>query len=160
MNWVLKQLKEMNSSVIKILQAIVFAFSGKARNKAIAYFIGLFVVFSVPTALLSNPIIPYVRMIPATWLDYFFLLATSALAAVFLALPENKTCSPNKTAFAGGFFGFVSFACPICNHLFVSLIGFAFLYNVVNPLRPLIGIVSIVILAYGIGKKWMGISLH
>ncbi len=139
----------------KFFQAIIFAFSDKkTRLKTIAYSGGLFIVFSIPTALLSNPIIPYIRMIPATWLDYFFLLATSVLAAVFLALPQNKACNPGKTAFAGGVFGFASFACPVCNHLFVSLIGFSFLYNIVNPLRPLIGIISIIVFAYAISKKW------
>ncbi len=145
----------MISLIQKSLQAIVFAFSNKkARTKTIAYTIGLFIVFSIPTALLSNPIIPYIRMIQSTWLDYFFLLTTSLLAAVFLALPKNKTCNPNASAFGGGFLGFLSFACPTCNQLFVSLLGFTFMYNIVNPIRPIIGVLSIIVLLYVIGRKW------
>ena len=78
------------------------------------------------------------------------------MAAVYLVLPENKVCQPNKSAFAGGFFGFLAFGCPMCNKLFVLLLSFDFMYNIVNPIRPILGVLSIIVLAYAIEKKWEG----
>lgn len=140
---------------MKIINAIAFAFSdSKTRSKAALHALGLFAILGIPTALLSNPIIPYVRMIPATQLDYVFLFATSLLAAVYLALPENKACKTGKGALGGGFLGFISFSCPTCSMLLVFLLGFDFMYNVVNPIRPLLGIISIIVLSHAIGKKF------
>ena len=140
---------------MRIINAIAFAFSNpKTRNNAALYALGFFVVLGIPTALLSNPVIPYVRMIPATPLDYAFLFATSLLAAVYLALPENKACKTGKGALGGGFLGFLSFSCPTCSMLLVFLLGFDFMYSVVNPIRPLLGIISIVVLSHAIGEKF------
>lgn len=142
---------------MRIINAIAFAFSNpKTRSKAALCSLGLFVILGIPTALLSNPAIPYVRMIPATPLDYAFLFATSLLAAVYLALPENKACKTGKSALGGGFLGFLSFSCPTCSMLLVFLLGFDFMYNVVNPIRPLLGIISIIALSHAIGKKFAG----
>ena len=40
--------------------------------------------------------------------------------------------------------------------LLVFLLGFDFMYNVVNPIRPLLGIISIIVLSHAIGKKFAG----
>ncbi|MEK6982091.1 MAG: hypothetical protein AABX38_04130 [Candidatus Micrarchaeota archaeon] len=140
---------------MKFIRAIIFSFTdSKVRVKSFLYFIGLLLLFAIPTALLSNPIISYIRVIPATPLDYIFLVVTSILSAVYLVLPENKICEPNKTAFGGGILGFLAFSCPTCNKLLVLLFGFGFMYDVINPIRPLLGILSILVLWYAIDKKW------
>ena len=142
---------------MRFIDAVVYSFTNpKIRTKAFLYAASLFLVLGIPTALLSNPIIPYVRMIPATAFDYAFLFTTAFLGGVYFALPANKVCKPNKSALAGGFFGFLAFGCPICNKLFVLLLGFDFLFNIVNPIRPFLGIISIIVLAYAIDKKWAG----
>jgi len=139
---------------MKVIDAIISSFTdSRTQANAILYAIGLFLLLGIPTALLSNPVIPYARMIPATPLDYVFLFMTSILAAVYLVLPESKVCNPDKTTFAGGFLGFLAFGCPICNKLFVLLLGFDFMFNIINPIRPVLGILSIIILAYAIDKK-------
>lgn len=139
---------------MKVISAIVASFtSSTTRTKTILYTLGLFLLFGIPTALLSNPIIPYIRMIPAEPLDYLFLFSTAVLAAVYFVLPERKVCNPTKTAFAGGFLGFLAFGCPICNKLFVFLLGFDFMYGTINPIRPFLGILSIGVLYFAIHKK-------
>ncbi|MEK6982123.1 MAG: hypothetical protein AABX38_04290 [Candidatus Micrarchaeota archaeon] len=139
---------------MKFIKAMIFAFTdSKVRVKAFLYSIGLFLLFAIPTALLSNPIIPYVRMIPATPLDYIFLVATSILSAVYILLPENKICTPDKSAFGGGVLGFIAFSCPTCNRLLVLLFGFGFMYDIINPIRPILGILSIIVLLHSINKK-------
>ncbi len=141
---------------MEIISALKFAFTdAKTRGKAVLYALGLFLLFGIPTALLSNPIIPYLRMIPATWLDYVFLFTTSVLAAVYLVLPENKSCPSGKGAAGGGLLGYLAFACPTCNHLLLLVFGYAFLYDVLNPIRPLLGLLSIIVLIYSVEKKFV-----
>lgn len=139
---------------MKVITAIHYAFENKqARAKTLLYAVGLFLILGIPTALLPNLVIPYYRMVQATWLDYVFLLTTSLLIAVYLAIPENKVCKPYG-AFSGGFLGFLAFGCPICNKLLVLLLGFDFMYGMVNPIRPILGIVSVIVLGYAIENKW------
>lgn len=138
---------------MKLLDAFAFVFR-EQLGKAALYATGLFLFLGIPTALLSNPIIPYLRMIPATPLDYVFLLTTSFLGGVYLALPQKKECRQDKKALGGGLLGFFAFACPTCSMLLVFLLGFDFMFNVVNPLRPVLGVLSVAVLAYAIGKKW------
>ena len=146
---------------MKTIDAIKFAFTNsETQAKAILYTIGLFLFLGIPTALLSTPLIPYIRMIPATPLDYVFLFTTALLAAVYMILPENKICKPDKTAFGGGFLGFLAFGCPICNKLFVLLLGFDFMYNIVNPIRPFLGLLSVAVLIYAIDKKWHAMNIY
>ncbi len=140
---------------MRLIEAMTAVFATPAlRLKAIAYAAGLFVLFGIPTALLSNPIIPYVRMIPATPLDYVFLFTTAMLSAVYIVLPEKKACKEDGKAFLGVAAGVLAFSCPTCLHLLVLLVGFEFMFNVVNPLRPIIGLVSILVLAYAIERKF------
>ncbi len=139
---------------MKLLKALKFAFSNpKLRPKAFLYSLALFLLLGIPTALLSNPVIPYIRMTPATPLDYLFLFTTSVLAGAYLVLPAKSSC-PNKTALGGGALGFLSFSCPICNHLLVLALGMSFMSGVVDPLRPALGLLSIAVLCYAIEKKF------
>jgi len=137
---------------MRILDAARFALT-KALGRALLYFVAIFLVLAIPTALLSTPIIDYVRMIPATPLDYAFLFATSLLSAVYLAIPKSE-CAENGKALGGGLAGFLAVSCPICNKLLVLIFGFDFAFGVLEPARPFLGILSIALLAYAIDKKW------
>lgn len=106
-----------------------------------ALWIGLVLLFGTPTALIPNPIIQYVRMVPATLLDYAFLVIISGLLAFYLSFSNQpKTNLPVGIASVAGF---ISFACPICNYLLVAALGFPFILSTIEPLRPFLGIVSI-----------------
>ena len=108
-----------------------------------AFFVAL---LGIPTALIPNPLIHYIRMTPITWLDYFFLISTSILLTINLIVFLDKKTKKGNALLGGGFIGFLSFACPTCNLLLVSLLGYAFIWEFIEPLRPIFGIVSIVIL--------------
>ncbi len=109
----------------------------------LAFFI---VLLGTPTALIPNPFIHYIRMTPVTWLDYFFLLTTGILLSANVIVFLEKKTKKEGAIFGGGFLGFLAFACPICNILLVSLLGATFILEFIEPLRPLFGIASIVIL--------------
>jgi len=117
---------------------------------AIVLSAALFAVLGTPTALVPNPFLNYVRMIPATLLDYFFLATTSIMLAALISLKlyyRSKKQLGTKE-FVGGVAGFIAFSCPICNMLLVALLGSATIMAFIEPLRPILGVVSIAILGY------------
>jgi len=130
--------KKIKYSVIGLMISIVF-----------------FLIMGTPTALISTPLIKYSRMIPATFLDYFFLITTSVLLGTLISLKlyfNSKEKSEYKAA-AGGIAGFIAFSCPICNVLLVSALGSATIMTFIEPLRPVLGIASIIILIYLIYRE-------
>ncbi len=104
------------------------------------------ILLGTPTALIPNPIIHYTRMTPIIWPDYLFLFTTSLLLSINLIVFLEKKTKKEGTIFSGGLLGFLAFACPICNMLLVSLLGATFILAYIEPLRPFLGIASIVIL--------------
>lgn len=104
------------------------------------------VLLGTPTALIPNPLIHYVRMTPITWLDYFFLFTTGILVSANIIIFLEKKAKKEGAIFGGGFLGFLAFACPICNIILVSLLGSAFILTFIEPLRPIFGVASIIIL--------------
>ena len=137
-------------------QEILKIFADKGTlARAAAYSIGLLLLFGIPTALISNPIIPFIRPIMATPFDYFFLVTTSLLGGVYLAIPA-RSCSVDRTASGGALLGFLAFGCPTCNYLLVLLLGYSLLLEVFDPLRPVIGLFSVVFLLHAISKKVEG----
>lgn len=107
----------------------------------------LFMFFGIPTALIPNSL--YIRMIPATPLDYVFLGATSVLLGGYVGLLYYRKSGGTKedlAAMGGGLAGIFAFGCPICNVLLVSLVGSSALLTYYEPVRPLIGIVGVALL--------------
>lgn len=121
------------------------------KNKLIGFFVlttFFTLIFGIPSALVPNPFIHYVRMIPTTWLDYFFLFATSSLLAInVLVFLDRKTSKVEGKLAGGGLAGFLAIACPTCNVLLVSLLGVGFVLAFIEPMRPLFGVLSIVALS-------------
>jgi len=117
---------------------------------AIGLSAALFVVLGTPTALVPNPFLHYVRMIPSTLLDYFFLATTSIMLAVLISLKLYYRSEKQLGAkeFVGSATGFIAFSCPICNMLLVALLGGATIMAFIEPLRPILGVVSIAVLSY------------
>ncbi|WP_336136135.1 hypothetical protein [Natronomonas amylolytica] len=108
--------------------------------------IGAFLLFGVVTGLLPNPI--YVRMVERTPADYVFLVATAAFAAAFV-YQRSLTDDPIGDRFAAGGIvgGFLAFGCPICNAVLLALFSSSALMTYFDPLRPLLGTVSVVAFA-------------
>ena len=104
--------------------------------------VGTFLLFGVVTGLLPNPV--YVRMVERTPADYLFLLATAAFAAVFV-YQRSLTDDPIGDRYAAGGIvgGFLAFGCPICNVVLLSLFSSSALMTYFDPLRPVLGAVSV-----------------
>lgn len=108
-----------------------------------------FLAFGIPTALVETGL--FKRMIPATAVDYFFLVAISLLIGAYVAFHfYKKDLGIGKAEYAmpaGLLAGILSIGCPICNAILVSLLGTAFALNVLDPARPLLGIFAVVTLS-------------
>lgn len=104
--------------------------------------LAVFVGFGLLTDLLPNPV--FVRMVPRAPLDYAFLGATSVLAGAYAVQRDLLAETPGDACALGGTVGGVlAFGCPICNHVLLLLLGSSATMTYFDPLRPLIGAVSV-----------------
>ncbi|MFC6837807.1 hypothetical protein [Halomarina ordinaria] len=119
--------------------------SKRQVGKATIVAVGAFIVFGVVTALIPNPF--YIRKVPRTPLDYLFLSLTSGLLGVYVAQRSNSV-DQNDSRFAvlGSAGGFLAFGCPICNAFLLALFSSSALMTYLDPLRPVLGVVSVVLL--------------
>jgi len=114
-------------------------------KKSLFYGALFFIATGVVTGLIPTPM--YVRMVPITFVDYFFLFTTSFLAAVFFG---KKKCSlaESRLAKIGGITGFFAFSCPICNVLLLAFLSTSTIMTYIDPIRPFLGAVSTIVLVY------------
>lgn len=132
------------------------------RNAIIVFFIAigtaalLYVIFGSVTAIIPNPF--FTRMTPVGWLEQTSLLMTSSLFGVYIGLlyygrttSKNKVC--NATATTGGVFGFLTFGCSICNKILVFFLGITGVLTYFEPIRPLLGTLSIGLLGIAVFAK-------
>nr|WP_233341071.1 hypothetical protein [Haloprofundus sp. MHR1] len=107
--------------------------------------VGAFLLFGAVTGLLPNPV--YVRMVPSTPLDYLFLLTTTVFAGAFVY--QRATIEEpvgDRVAGGGLVVGFLAFGCPVCNVVLLALFGSSTLMTFFDPLRPVLGAASVVLL--------------
>jgi len=120
---------------------------------AISLSIFFLLAFGIPTNLVPNPW--FTRMIPATPIDSVFLYIEAALLGTYVTLSvwQKKKGITGKCAVAGGFLGFLAFACPICNKLLVFLFGVGFLMSYLQPIRPYLGFIGIALMSFALHQK-------
>ncbi|ELY82071.1 hypothetical protein C488_00572 [Natrinema pellirubrum DSM 15624] len=127
----------------------------RAMGYGAAAGIGVFLLFGLVTGLLPNPL--YVRMVPRTPIDYLFLTSTALLAGVYTAqrlatervepgLEDGDTSSEDRLALGGLVGGFLAVSCPICNVVLLALFSSSAVMTYVDPLRPVFGALSVVLL--------------
>ncbi|WP_267164443.1 hypothetical protein [Halovenus salina] len=113
--------------------------------------LGVFALFGVVTGLIPNPL--YVRMVPRTPVDYLFLALTALLAGTYVGqrvattVPETVDDAGDRWLLGGLVGGFFAVACPICNVFLLALFSSSALMTYFDPLRPLLGVVSVAALA-------------
>lgn len=121
---------------------------------SLLYTLGAALLIGIPTVLIPNHF--FVRMLPSSPQDYVIWILSVLLLGPVLALatlypPEStkdqEKSAGGKQAMLGTFLSFFSVGCPICNKLVVLLLGLSGAMTFFNPLRPFLGIASIVLLA-------------
>ena len=109
--------------------------------------IGSFFLFGIVTAVVPNNF--FIRMIPTTFLDYFFLTSSSILLGAYIGVhyyKKNNAKKCNIVTTTSGIGSFLAFGCPICNKLLVLLFGATALMTYFEPYRPILGFMSTALL--------------
>ena len=120
------------------------------------YTAGSALLLGVPTRLVPNPL--FSRIVPTGPQDYVIWIVSTLLLGPLLALmtlypmPSQKTAPGKRSiagtgrAFGGALLSFFSVGCPVCNKVVVLLLGLGGTMTIFNPLRPFLGLASIVLL--------------
>ena len=107
-------------------------------------------MIGIPTVLIPNPW--FSRMTPVRPQDYVFLVLTALLAAALTAsyaLPAACPLQEGKLT-AGGMLSFMAVGCPVCNKIVVLAIGMSGAMSYFQPIQPLLGLVSLALLGFGL----------
>lgn len=105
------------------------------------------VLIGIPTVLIPNPW--FGREIPPRSLDYLIWALTILLVAALAATYALPLACPTRegSLTAGGFLSFLAVGCPVCNKLVVLALGWSGAMTYFAPLQPLLGAVSLLLLA-------------
>lgn len=110
------------------------------------------VAVGIPTAIIPNPL--FIRMLPAGPLNYAFWIVPALLfgplLATYLVPIAESNCPLQRRATAGGILSFLAVGCPICNKVVVVLLGVGGALNYFQPLQPVLGAASVLMLAYAL----------
>ena len=112
---------------------------------AVGVSVGSVALFGVVTGLLPNAL--YVRMVPRTGLDYLFLLLTGGFLGLYTYQQSPSRRRDDTAAAASTAVGVLAFGCPVCNAVLLALFSSSALMTYVDPLRPLLGAVSVALFA-------------
>ncbi len=98
-------------------------------------------------------------LVPTSLQDYVIWIISALLLGPLLALmtlypmPSQKAALGKRSltgsgrAFGGALLSFFSIGCPVCNKVVVLLLGLGGAMTIFNPLRPFLGLASIVLLS-------------
>ncbi|WP_249011815.1 hypothetical protein [Conexibacter sp. DBS9H8] len=120
------------------------------------------VLIGVPTRIVPTPL--FGRMTPVTWWDYPVWAVSSVLsgmlAASYVRCPAGAVPVPGplkgKRNVAAMLLSGFAVGCPICNKVVVGLIGVSGALNYWAPLQPLLGVLSVMLLAFGLAVRLRG----
>lgn len=116
-------------------------------------------VVGLPSAVIPNPL--FTRMVPVRPLDYLFWIVTALLlglvGATYLVGRDEDRALENKVV-GGGFLSILAVGCPICNKLVVLALGVSGALTYFAPIQPLIGLVSVALLAYALRLRFQALT--
>ena len=123
---------------------------------AALYTVGSALLLGIPTRLIPTSL--FSRIVPTSPQDYMIWIISALLLGPLLALmtlypmPSQKAALGKRSlagtgrAFGGALLSFFSVGCPVCNKVVVLLLGLGGAMTIFNPLRPFLGLASIVLL--------------
>lgn len=107
-------------------------------------------VIGLVTAIIPNPL--FERMTPVTPSNVVFWVLPALLAGPLMAsyLAGSRTCDTSNPSLAGGVLSFLAVGCPLCNKVVVLLLGASGALTYFEPLQPLLGVASVLLLGYAV----------
>ena len=108
------------------------------------------------TDVITNPLAA--RVVPPTWWSYPVLAVTGALGGLITAsyLGSRTHLAVHGRAAGGGVLSMLAIGCPACNKLVVLAVGTSGALNLWAPLQPIVGIGSVVLLAWALHLRLTG----
>jgi len=125
-------------------------------NLTALYTAGSALLVGIPSRLIPTPL--FSRVVPTSPQDYAIWIVSALLLGPFLSLmtlypmpsqkapPGTRSLAGTGRAFGGALLSFFSVGCPVCNKVVVLLLGLGGAMTIFNPLRPYLGLASIVLL--------------
>ena len=120
------------------------------------YAAGSALLLGIPTKLIPTPL--FSRVVLTSPQDYAIWIVSALLLGPLLSLmtlypmpsqkapPGTRSLAGTGRAFGGALLSFFSVGCPVCNKVVVLLLGLGGAMSIFNPLRPYLGLASIVLL--------------
>jgi len=124
--------------------------SRKRILSGVAVTIAMFVTLGTVAALWNNPF--FIRMTPAGGWEVSLLALLSLLSGLYVLI-RRPFCS-NRTMGAGGVFGFLGVACPVCNKILLLVFGGELLLTYYEPVRIHIALIGVLIALWAISNEW------
>ena len=114
--------------------------------------VGAALILGLPTRLIPNGI--WTRTVPTSAFDYLIwilsFLLIGPLAAIMVLYPMPKVASHQSGGkvrlVTSSVLSFLSVGCPVCNKIVVFFLGLGGAMTIFNPVRPWLGIFSVLIL--------------
>lgn len=117
-------------------------------------------VMGVPTGIVRTDF--YTRMTPATWWDYPVWALSAALVGITVATyvrigdAQPVGADPSRRTLGATLLATFAIGCPICNKLVVAAIGVSGALSYWAPLQPVLGVLSVAVLATGLTVRLRG----
>jgi hypothetical protein len=117
-------------------------------------------VVGVPTGIIRTSI--YHRMTPVTWWDYPVWALSAVLVGLMAATyVRARDAAPlvgvrARRTLGATVLSVFAVGCPICNRLVVALIGVSGALNYWAPIQPVLGVLSLGLLATGLALRLRG----
>ncbi len=117
----------------------------------------------VPTGVVRTSL--YTRMTPVTWWDYpvwalsAVLVGLTAATYVRVGAAPHTGPDPSRRTMGATLLATFAIGCPICNKLVVALIGVSGALSYWAPLQPILGVLSVGVLAAGLAVRLRGAAV-
>lgn len=118
-------------------------------------------LMGVPTGIIETSF--YTRMTPVPWWDYPVWLASATLIGLSLATyvrTSSRTRAPvnrgSSRTVGASLLSVFAIGCPVCNKLVVAVLGFSGALTYFSPIQPLLGLVSLALLVFGLKVRLDG----
>jgi hypothetical protein len=120
------------------------------------YAAGAALLLGIPSVLIPNHL--FTRTVPTSPQDYAIWVLSALLIGPLMGLTTLSPGTPKSASssrrmsgsgrtLAGALLSFFSVGCPVCNKVVVLLLGLTGAMTIFNPLRPFLGLASILLLS-------------